>query len=200
MVQEILQPKMELGGVNAAAVMMGGVHHAIMGLSQMLGQEIRVTGTKYEKILVKDIADLFGGPETIIVGVYLAISGSVFGHMLVAYKPQIAFDLVDILLEKPPNSTTELLEMETSVLGEVGNIMGSFFLNHIADGTGTTLHPSPPAVMMDMAGSILDAALANILAQADYAYVVKTSFGTGDRHLSGTFLVLPALSGSPTAS
>ena len=70
--------------------------------------------------------------------------------------------------------------------------MGSFFLNALADGAGLTLTPSPPAVMMDMAGAILDVALANILEDSNDALVVETKFGTMDREIDGTLLIMPS--------
>ena len=111
--------------------------------------------------------------------------------MVVVYQPEVAFGLVDLLLDQPPGTTKELTDMENSTLGEVGNIMGSFFLNYLSDTTGHRLKPSPPAVMMDMAGAVLDATLANILAVSDETYIVDTVFGTNDRQVSGTFMIIP---------
>ncbi len=45
--------------------------------------------------------------------------------------------------------------------------------------------------MVDMAGAILDVALSNILEHSDYTYVIDTLFGTINRQISGTFLVVP---------
>ena len=154
----------------------------------MAGQDIKITGMKIKKVPVKDIPALFGGAEALIIAVYLEISGTANGHMVVVYQPNVAFDLVDILLGQPAGSTTQLQDMERSTLGEVGNIMGSFFLNFISDTTGMRFLPSPPAVMMDMAGAILDSALADLFACCDQVNIVETSFGMKDRQVSGTFL------------
>lgn len=51
--------------------------------------------------------------------------------------------------------------------------MGSFYLNALGDASGLVPMPSPPAVIMDMAGSILDVALAYILEESDDALVVE---------------------------
>ncbi len=83
-------------------------------------------------------------------------------------------------------------EMEESVMGEVGNVMGSFFLNALSDATGLFLQPSPPAVMMDMAGAILEIALADIMQESDNALVVETGFCNEDRQIKGTLLVMPS--------
>ena len=168
-----------------------GVNNAIEGLSQMAGREVKVVQMDIKKVPVKDIPKLFGGPEALIIAIYLEIFGRANGHMVVVYQPEVAFGLVDLLLDQPPGTTKELTDMENSTLGEVGNIMGSFFLNYLSDTTGHRLKPSPPAVMMDMAGAVLDATLANILAVSDETYIVDTVFGTNDRQVSGTFMIIP---------
>jgi len=183
--------EMVSGNQEMQAIFGGGVNNAVIGLSQMAGQEIKVVSLNVNKVLIKDIPDMFGGPEALIIAVYLEISGNSNGHMVVVYQPKVAFDLVDLLLGQPSGTTTALDDMERSTLGEMGNIMGSFFLNYISDTTGSSYQPSPPAVMMDMAGAILDAALANVLAFGDTTYIVETVFGTNDRQVSGMFLVIP---------
>jgi chemotaxis protein CheC len=183
--------EMVSGSQEMQAIFGGGVNNAVIGLSQMAGQEIKIANINVKKIMVKDIPGLFGGPETLIIAVYLEISGQSNGHMVVVYDPKVAFDLVDLLLGQACGTTKELSDMERSTLGEMGNIMGSFFLNYISDTTGNRFQPSPPAVMMDMAGAVLDAALANVLASCDSTYIVETVFGTNDRQVAGTFMVIP---------
>lgn len=179
------------GNDNAAELIGGGVNNAVVGLSQMAGQDIKVISMIIKKVPVKEITNLFGGPEALIIAVYLEISGNSNGHMVIVYVPNVAYDLVDMLLGQPAGTTKELSDMERSTLGEVGNIMGSFFLNYLSDSTGQRVMPSPPAVMMDMAGAVLDATLANIMAYSDETYVMETVFGTNDRQVAGTFLVMP---------
>ena len=127
----------------------------------------------------------------VYVGVESASAGS--GHMIIVYPPRTAYDLIDMLMDNPPGSTQELGEMEQSVLGEVGNVMGSQFLNTLSNYTGLDLRVTPPAVMMDMAGAILDAALAELMSDGDDALVMDTTFGTEDRQVHGKFLVMPSL-------
>lgn len=178
--------------INMAGLFGEGVNNAIEGLSQMAGREVKVVSMNIRKVPVKDIPDLFGGHEALIIAIYVEIFGKANGHMVVVYKPEVAFGLVDLLLDQPAGSTKVLNDMESSTLGEVGNIMGSFFLNYLSDTTGQRLKPSPPAVMMDMAGAVLDSTLANILAYSDETYIVDTVFGTKDRQVSGTFMIIPA--------
>ena len=166
---------------------------AISGLSQMTGQPINVNSLQTMRIPVTDAPDLVGGREAITATIYVGVSidGTDSGHMAIVYPPQTAFDLIDLIMGEPPGSTSTLEEMEESVLGEVGNVMGSHFLNTLADYTGLDLRVSPPAVMMDMAGSVLDATLATLLVDSEDAVVLDAKFGTDDRQIGGRFLVMP---------
>jgi chemotaxis protein CheC len=179
------------GNREAEEIFSGGLNNAVAGLSQMAGQDIKIASIDFKKVPVKKIPYLFGGPEALVIAVYLEISGKSNGHMVIVYEPKVAYDLVDLLLGQPQGTTKQLAEMETSTLGEVGNIMGSFFLNHVSDTTGLSFQPSPPAVMMDMVGAILDSALAILLEHTEEIYIMEMVFGTNDRQVAGTFLVIP---------
>lgn len=169
-----------------------GSQNAIYGLSEMVDQKIEMTAVSARQVSVDEIPDLFGGREKVAVAVYLAVTGAMDGHMFLVYPPDTAMSLVDLLMGEEPGTTVEITEMEASALGEMGNIMGSFYLNAISDASGLVLMPSPPAVIMDMAGAILDVALADILAESNDAWVVEAVFATEDQKITGNFLVLPS--------
>lgn len=170
-----------------------GIANSLSGLSKMVNREISLTGLDLKQYPAKDASYLLGGPETIIVGIYLAISGDATGHLMLAHDPKIAFDLIDMQLGQTIGTTQDFGELEQSVLGEMGNITGSFFLNALADATNLMLTPSPPAVMIDMAGAILDLAVASIMQEQDDIIAVKTTFGTVNQQINGTFLVMPTM-------
>ncbi|MBM3133396.1 MAG: hypothetical protein FJZ95_10265 [Chloroflexi bacterium] len=168
-----------------------GTQNAVVGLSEMVGAKIRITALGLKVIPVQNAADLVGGPENEIVVIYLAMTGSASGHIMLAYPLHVAFGLVDMLLSQPPGTTKELGELEASALGEMGNVTGSFFLNSMSDNTGMRLMPSPPAVIVDMAGAVLDMALADIMEDRDELFAMETVFSSDDRDITGTLLVLP---------
>lgn len=169
-----------------------GVRNAIRGLSELVGQDIAISYLEARTIELKNTAELVGGPEVETVAIYLSVSGAADGHMMVVYHPKTAFELVDLMMDEPSGTTQQLGEMETSALGEMGNIVGSFFLNALADATGLDLRVSPPVVMVDMAGAILDPILAHVMIDMDEALVVETVFGTDNRQINGTFLCMPS--------
>lgn len=168
-----------------------GIADSLSGLSQMVGQELSVTSLDLKQYPAKEAAMLLGGPENIVVGIYLTIEGDASGHIMLIHEPKIALELIDLQMGLPAGSTRLLEDMERSVLAEMGNITGSFFLNAVADANNLSLTPSPPVVMIDYAGAILGIALTKIMQEQDDVLMIKATFGTDDRQIDGTFMVLP---------
>lgn len=177
-----------------AGLIKAGILNAVSGLSEMVGQEVSATSMKARQVSLKKVPGLLGGDDAQTTAVYLSVLGPARGHLVMVIHPHIALELVDLLMGDPPGTTRSLGDMEKSALGEMGNIMGSFFLNTLADATGLNLGVSPPAVMTDMAGAVIDAALAELMLEADEAMIVETLYGTRDRQIDGTFLIMPSLS------
>jgi len=168
-----------------------GMANAITGLSQMVGRDFEISSMNIKQVPARDMPDLLGGPERMVVGVYITFSGASNGHILLAHQPEFAYTILDLLLGNPAGTCKTLDEMSQSALGEMGNVTGTFFLNAIADSLGVLLNPSPPIVLLDMAGAILDIALAEILAERDEVFIVETAFAVSDRTIEGKFLIMP---------
>ncbi len=170
-----------------------GIANALSGLSAMVGQKFSVTSLDIRQLPARDAAILLGGPESPVVGICQEISGDATGFLMLIHEPQIALELVDIQMGLPYGTTQRLEEIERSTLEEIGNVTGSFFLNSLADSTGLCLVPTPPVVMTDMAGAILDITLTQIMQEQDSVLAIKTTFGTVSRQMQGMFLVMPTL-------
>lgn len=169
----------------------GGITHAISGLGDLVGQEVRTTYISPRTLPASQVNELVGGPETDMVAIHLGVKGDATGHILVMFKPETAFELVNMLLDREPGTECEMDELALSTMGEMGNVMGAYFLSALGDTTGARLMPTPPTVMMDMAGAVIDAAVADIMADSDDILVVDTRFGTANQQIHGIFLVLP---------
>ena len=110
---------------------------------------------------------------------------------MLIYPIPVAFGLIDILLGEEPGTTDDLGELEYSALQEMGNVTASFFMNSVADNTSIRLMPSPPTVMMDMVGAILDVALIDVMMDRDEMFAMEAIFATKERDIRGMLLVLP---------
>jgi chemotaxis protein CheC len=155
----------------------------------MIDKKISLSTVAINNIPAKDIAAALGGADTTIIGVYLAFSGPANGHIVLAHHPTVAFKLLDSLIGKKSN-LLDLSELEQSALGEVGNITGTFFLNAVANALNIIIHPSPPVVLIDMAGAILDIAMVDILQEGDDVTVVEAKYLINEYDINGTFLIM----------
>ena len=168
-----------------------GMLNAITGLSRMVRRDLVINTIEVRRMPARSMPGLFGGPDQLVIGVYLTFTGATNGHILIAHEPSIAYKILDLLMGRKIGTSKRLDEMSKSALGEMGNVTSAYFLNAVADHLQITLHPSPPVVMMDMAGAIMDMALASILQERDDVFMARTSFGLSDRTIEGNFLIMP---------
>lgn len=168
-----------------------GMTNALKGLSGMIGEDMTVKSITIEHIPARDMPDLLGGPEKVVIGVYILFDGASHGHILLAHQPEVAYAMLDILLGPTPRSHRPLTDMERSAIGEMGNITGTFFLNAVANELGVLLNPSPPLILMDMAGAILDIALAEILEERDMVFAASMEYSIKGSAAAGNFIILP---------
>jgi chemotaxis protein CheC len=166
--------------------------NSIQALTDMSGQDIKSDLVKPYKIDVTEIPNSLGGADKIAVGVLLGIEQVPSFHIALIHSPETAFQVVDILMGQEVGITSELGEIEISALGEMGNIMGGYFLNTIGDETGYELKPTPPSVRMDMTGAILDYAIASLMMETDEVTMIEASYGTETAKVDGVFAVMPS--------
>lgn len=163
------------------------------GLSELTGRTIINDDPIVEKVPIGQVHERAGGPEEQMVGVYLVIGGGLRGQAIVILPMASALNLADLMMSQEPGTATELGLMERSALSEVGNMTLSYFLNGVAslDEMPDLLRPSPPAVMVDMLGAILDVIVTPVAAVRDDLLIVETVFRDSARAVEGRFWVLP---------
>ncbi len=157
----------------------------------MTGIPLEAKAAQVRRLAISSVPDLVGGPEAVAAAAYLRISGEIQGHMLLMLPLEDARSLASMLLDEPVAPGPELSEMALSALGEAGNITGSFFLAAMADAANMELSPSPPAVVVDMGGAILDVVLADLAKESEEVFVIDTVFAQSEQAVNAVFLVLP---------
>ena len=168
-----------------------GIHNAAKGFSGMLGQELTVLDPVVTMIPLFEIVKEISGPEDEVVGIYLRADGEMVTQFMMVIPTQRALELVDLLMEQPIGSTQALGSLERSALAEVGNLTASFFMNSLANISGVSLRPTPPAVIVDMAGAIIDIIIATTEGISEYVMMLKTKFILNDRAVETDFWVIP---------
>ena len=167
-----------------------GAGNAATALSKMLNRKIDMTVPEIRISHINKVADLAGGPEVPVVGIYLAMHGDAPGHIMFLLPLESAKNLVGMMMKKEV-SEEEFTEMEISALNEIGNILASSYLVALTGFTGLALYPSVPSLAIDMAGAILNVVLIEICRVGDYALVIETVFKEGDKDIKGFFFLIP---------
>ncbi len=168
-----------------------GVTNAARGFSTMLGQTLSVNRLEVRWIPIADIPNVLGGPEIEVTGIYLRSEGVFTGQIMLIIPLTKAYELVDLLLDNPVGTTTQLGSLERSALAEVGNLTGSFFLTVVETVTGQVARPTPPAVIVDMVGAILDIVIATTSGVSDQVLLLQSTFSCGNRKVPANFWVIP---------
>lgn len=168
-----------------------GLTSAADGLSSMIGTTLTVKNPCVKTVNVKDIPSALGGPENEAVGIYLKAEGDMTGHFMLVVPYEKAMEMVDMLMEVPAGTTQMLGSIERSALAEVGNLTAAFFLNAVAAMTGISSRPTPPAVMVDMIGAILDIIVAATGGISEYVLTFQAMFSYADRSVDADFWVIP---------
>ena len=172
-----------------------GAGHAATALSQMTQRTIMISVPEVNIVPLEEVPDLLGRPDDVIAGVLMHVMGDLTGRTLLIFPEASAQAVCDILLRRPPGTTTTFGDMEQSGLKEIGNILTSAYLNALSDFMGMMLVPSVPALVIDLAAAVLTTTYLNFGTERDFVFCVETSFRFEDKSetLRGHFLLLPDL-------
>jgi chemotaxis protein CheC len=168
-----------------------GIENASKGFAGMLGKDLQVKSSSAKLIKLMDISKMLGGPEDETVAIYLKTEGGIAGQMMLVMPFEKAMGLVDMIMGEPLGTTTSLGKMEKSALQELGNITGTYFLNYVSDNTGSSVRPTPPAVMVDMCAAILDIVIATAGIENEEVLMLDADFVQGDLSTEIQFWVIP---------
>ncbi len=164
------------------------------GLSVMAGRTISNDAPQVKRLPIPQVTAHVNGPEIERVGIYLVLRDGLHGQTILILSKTSALRLVDLLMSESPGTTTDLGVLERSALAEVGNLAVSSFLNTVATHNPRAAHllrPSPPAVMVDMLGAIMDVIVTPVAAVRDDLLIIETNFRDAAGAVRGRFWILP---------
>lgn len=168
-----------------------GAGNSATALSQVLNKKIDMNVPRVSLVPIEDVPDLVGGPDALIVAVFLRVYGKAPGNILFLMPKENALFMVDDLMGRPHGTTQVIDEMDASALKEVGNILTGSYLNAFFHFTNIAMLPSIPALAVDMAGAILNIVLVQLGQMGDHAMVIETKFLAEDDSVNGHFFLVP---------
>ena len=168
-----------------------GASQAATSLSQMVGATIRLEVPEVHVVEINTVADILGGAEKLMVGVYQAMTGEADGHILFLLPHDRAEYLLSLVLKRPVDMSEGIDELCESALTEIGNILSSSYMRALSQFCNLAMRLTPPSLAIDMAGALIDVILIQLSAAGNLALVIETNFFQGDRALEGYFFILP---------
>src|SRR3954452_21960755 len=145
-----------------------GSGNAGTALGTMLGKSVDISVPTAAALPLAEAVAIAGDPDELRYGVVVPIIGD--------------FDAIVVLLFPEPDARTLCgiygIEPSTpdgySMLGEVGNILGTNYINGLAQMVGMEMEPSPPEVVEDMLGSSLSWVVIGLVEDGDEALILDS--------------------------
>jgi chemotaxis protein CheC len=162
-----------------------GSGNAGTALSSMLGKPVDISVPTAAALPLAEAVAVAGRPDELRHGVVVPIAGDFHAIVVLLFPEDDARKLCGLYGIEP--STPD----GRSMLGEVGNILGSNYINALAQMAGMELEPTPPQVVEDMLGSILESVLLGRGGDVDEALILDSSLLVEDEACSLSFLLLP---------
>ncbi|BBF42961.1 chemotaxis protein CheC -- inhibitor of MCP methylation [Lachnospiraceae bacterium KM106-2] len=170
-----------------------GAGNATTALSQMINSKVDMHVPKVELMDLKVLPEIVGGPETLVVGILLTLSGDVDGMIMFVLEQSSAHHLVNILLNKQLDAISEFSEMDFSALQEIGNIIAGAYLNSLSTLTNLFINASVPYMANDMAGAILSVPAIEFGKMGDKALLIQSQFCEDETRVNGYFILIPTI-------
>jgi chemotaxis protein CheC len=162
-----------------------GSGNAGTALGSMLGKTVDISVPTAAVLPLADAIAVAGRPDELRHGIVVPVVGDMEAIVLLLFPDADARTLCGIYGIEP--STPD----GRSMLGEVGNILGTNYINVLAQMVSMTLEPRPPQVVEDMLGAILESVLLGRGEDVDHALILDSSLMVEDEQCSLSFLLLP---------
>ena len=157
-----------------------GSGNAATALASLMNTEININVPHVRILGFNDVADYVGGPENVVLGVLIKLSGDVDGMILYVFNDDLIKNVLKVFFGKDYTSVSELDEMDMSALNEIGNIMASSYVNALSSMTSLTIDVSVPSMCVDMAGAILSVPSIEFAQVGNKVLFIDDSFSIGE--------------------
>jgi len=172
-----------------------GAGNAASALAGLLNRRITMTVPEASVVPFSNILSVLEGPETLVAGVLIDVSGDFSGYILLLLGMKDAMSMVAQALNEPVRETNtpgfELSELELDTLVEIVNILVGSFLSAISSFTGLGIKPSVPQLAIDMLGAIISIATIEYGKIGETVLFLKTQFNDSDGDVAGHFFLIP---------
>jgi len=158
-------------------------------LSTMLGRPVDINVPRAAALPIAEAVDSAGEADQVVSAVVLPIIGDMESVVLLLFGEETT-DVVCRLLGVPVGG-----EDAQSALSEIGNILGTSYINALAQLAMLELEPSPPQFAVDMLGAIVASVLIARDSNANTALLLDSELEIEGESCALSFMLLPSADG-----
>jgi chemotaxis protein CheC len=158
---------------------------ASTALSSMLGRAVDISVPNAKVLPLAEAVEATGPAEEEVTGIVLGVIGDLSATVLLLVPPADAATMCRMLGVEPDD------EYALSALGEIGNVVGTSYINALAAMTGLEIEPTPPATATDMLAAIVESVLANHANGGDVALLLDSDLEVEGEDCSISFVLVP---------
>ena len=154
-------------------------------LSMMLGRSVDISVPNALVLPLAEAVEATGPAESEVTGIVLGVTGDLAATVLLLVPSEDAETMCGMLGLEPGD------EYALSALGEIGNVVGTSYINALAAMTGMAMEPTPPATATDMLGAIVQTVLAGHAQGGDAALLLDSQLEVEGEDCSISFVLVP---------
>lgn len=166
-----------------------GSAQAAAALGSMLGCPVDISVPTAAALPLPEAVAIAGSPDEPRYGIVVPVVGD-FEAAVVLLVPEDDARTLTAVFGLTPDT-----EDGQSALQEIGNILGTSYINVLAQMCGLGMEPAPPQVVADMLGAILSSVLLARGEDLDVALILDSRLSVEGQPCSLSFLLLPVEGG-----
>lgn len=170
-----------------------GTGNAATALSEVLSQKVQMKMPEVQIMGYNEAIKALGGPESIVAGVLVAMSGEINGIMLFIQKLDFINIVLGRLLSEKISDYSQLNPIETSALVEIGNIIISSYVSAISKLSDITINLSVPSIAINMLGGVMSVPMAELGHHSDKIMTINGKFICNNQEVYSSLLLLPEI-------
>lgn len=170
-----------------------GSGSAASALSQMLGKGIEMHIPDVRVLDYQSVIDEMGGPEKLITGILVKLSGDISGMIMFLLESTFAKVVLSTFLGKEDVNIAELDENDLSAIKEMGNIMAGSYLGALSGLTEMTIDMSVPSMTVDMMGAIMNAPMIEFSEVGDKVLFINDGFIIDEVDIKSNIILIPTV-------
>ncbi|MDN5342276.1 MAG: chemotaxis protein CheC [Oceanotoga sp.] len=170
-----------------------GAGNSATSVSMMLDRKVDINVPDVKIISLSDLWKIFDNPEEITAGAMIGVGGDLDGAILFLMGTEDIKNLLEMMMLPKPEDLTNMDEITTSAIGELGNIMCSSYVVSLSNFTGLNIHSLPPKVVVDVLAAIVSEVSLITTDGDDYIIQIETNMKVENynKKISGYIIYIP---------